>query len=906
MNKPPRTTPPRSRQPRRGFTLLLVVTLAGLIAISTAAFLNRMTTSARQTSDLVKRRNAFFAADGMGRMIVRQSQIYFGSDSTPTSAELTAAVTANINALTPSGYTRESWSVGPVGASNVNGTIPNGPFAGMNGMLNTIQLQASIRKTGGMEAGATSSQVTLAKIAMFQFFLFADGFVDWYPGPAQDVRGRSHANGNFCFASGSAFRLANITSAGRIYWGGVAGANCPLGQNGTNGQVATNTGFSAFASLNAANRSSGCTGCDGTGLNWRTWAVGKWNDLVQDTDMGVTPLRLPIQSNVTTQAGAYADGTVKQNVANSRILVDAPHSGDGGDIRAQKMACKADIRILNGVWYVRDVGDTNCTNWPGTPIWSDHPGNFNAGVNTDWEQNVLGSVSTGVGQAQLDTARAWGGAIPRQYSPYAYENGTTALYAPLGTGQHVVSYGWLHRDTGVAGYFRGVAYSPGMPVDWARVSATFPLCAAALSGTGAGQLSYSAFTAFPYTCPGPVTLPAQSVLLNGTRAGFADGHVHDLSYTGPATSPATTNRQQRAAVLPLNFDVRALQAALNNTTVGELGSYFVTGTRDFNGIVYITNTWPGSEAGYPGSYPSGGTGGWPTELVPVVGGVSQWHKRAVNAGATTQPGRTGRDDTTWTQVMMNQALPAQLCSTSLSGQDFHTGVPAAARFKVPACPDNPYDSDPPATFPNVVRVFHADDLTSLTGNAKIPKGLTIVSNLPVYALGNLNQTSNVSTGSSTPWKPFLLGGDQVMLLSDVWQDINSSWLRADNAWGSQPTASTSTTGCVAANASSSNPCTIYNFQMLAGNAQTNATAYSGGIENFPRFLEDWGGSRDNIINGSFVLGYTSTYYHHTRSGTPYSPPRRLWSYDLHLDAIGNQPPGAPTYDVSAVKAWSRD
>jgi hypothetical protein len=78
---------------------------------------------------------------------------------------------------------------------------------------------------------------------------------------------------------------------------------------------------------------------------------------------------------------------------------------------------------------------------------------------------------------------------------------------------------------------------------------------------------------------------------------------------------------------------------------------------------------------------------------------------------------------------------------------------------------------------------------------------------------------------------------------------------------------------------------------MTGYKATVGTQYSGGVENFPRFLEDWtnltftySGSLDALLNiqqatGNWVYG-----------GNVYQAPVRNWSYGMSATSL---PPGTP-------------
>ena len=79
---------------------------------------------------------------------------------------------------------------------------------------------------------------------------------------------------------------------------------------------------------------------------------------------------------------------------------------------------------------------------------------------------------------------------------------------------------------------------------------------------------------------------------------------------------------------------------------------------------------------------------------------------------------------------------------------------------------------------------------------------------------------------------------------------------------------------------------------LTGGAYPN---YGGGLENFPRFLEDWSGDQ-MLYRGSLVSLFDSRFAMHKRWSWQgyYSPPVRDWAFDLNFRDPTKLPPGTPT------------
>jgi hypothetical protein len=155
-----------------------------------------------------------------------------------------------------------------------------------------------------------------------------------------------------------------------------------------------------------------------------------------------------------------------------------------------------------------------------------------------------------------------------------------------------------------------------------------------------------------------------------------------------------------------------------------------------------------------------------------------------------------------------------------------------------------------------------------------PGGLTITTNAAMYVRGNYNTIN---------WKPAALIGDVTTFLSNGWSDANSV---------NFPRTMATQTSVWAA--------------LLSGNSETPCDArvcggpqqYGGGLENFPRFLENWTNIPFNYT-GSLVSLFVSrqsgrVWGHNLNGGRPYyNPPNRNWSFETRFQNPMLLPPGTP-------------
>jgi hypothetical protein len=173
-----------------------------------------------------------------------------------------------------------------------------------------------------------------------------------------------------------------------------------------------------------------------------------------------------------------------------------------------------------------------------------------------------------------------------------------------------------------------------------------------------------------------------------------------------------------------------------------------------------------------------------------------------------------------------------------------------------------------------------------------PQGLSIATPDPAYVMGNWNVqltksgTSDAASTSSTPTAyslPSAIYADAITILSSAWNPANSTLsLSSRNA--------TSDT---------------VNAAFLTGNVPSNGSFYSGGVENFARFLENWSG-QTFYYNGSMVCMFASQIANAPwpGTGTVYQPPTRTWAFDKNFSNPSKEPPMTPQILSVLRSKWS--
>jgi hypothetical protein len=182
-----------------------------------------------------------------------------------------------------------------------------------------------------------------------------------------------------------------------------------------------------------------------------------------------------------------------------------------------------------------------------------------------------------------------------------------------------------------------------------------------------------------------------------------------------------------------------------------------------------------------------------------------------------------------------------------------------------------------------VRVFNGAQLPN-PGNSR--GGLTVATPFPMYVLGNYN--SQDSSGSALGLAntlhtyPAALMADAITILSTNWNDGTATKLPSPVA-------------------------TTVNAAMLEGIVASDPTIsgdYSGGVENFIRLLENWGGTL--TYNGSIiVLFYSQVATNHWRpTMNYYNAPSRNWAFDLNFKESAKLPPLTPAIKAMIRGQWT--
>lgn len=208
-----------------------------------------------------------------------------------------------------------------------------------------------------------------------------------------------------------------------------------------------------------------------------------------------------------------------------------------------------------------------------------------------------------------------------------------------------------------------------------------------------------------------------------------------------------------------------------------------------------------------------------------------------------------------------------------------------------------YNSAFPLNPPSSIYVDDQRTLTStqlgavrVSNGAQLPPaGLTVATADPLYVKGNYNEPTSayLGTTNTSTSLPASFAADAITVLSPSWSDALS--------------ASSMQLLRIASD-------TTVNAAFLSGIVPTlnsnQSLKYSGGVENYPRFLENWTG-HTLTYNGSMVVMFQSAKATNgwVYGGNVYNAPNRNWAFDLNFLDPRKLPPGTPALSGVVRGSW---
>ncbi|MGH9698229.1 MAG: pilus assembly PilX N-terminal domain-containing protein [Candidatus Acidiferrales bacterium] len=830
-----------------------------------------------------------------------------------------------------------------------NHTIVSGPYAGLVGLLTPYTLTVTARTPQGSEVKLTRL-VQTAAIPVFQFGIFSDTDLSFFAGPDFDFGGRVHTNGNLWLAeNGGTLTLEDkVTAAGEVIRTNLQNGQSTTGSYNTTVNITTNPGSGSYASLTTSQGSTSASSTSWVGniatsywAGFPTLVSGTYHGDIGARETGVSPLNLGI---ATPSIGGQAIDLIRLPLPGE--------SGTNPAKLAERYYSQASVRIL-----LADYGPSGtCTDSsittlpmisPGVPVdlaklaWDTNAPAGNANNTLPYSVGpVTGNPTTGLvavgpatGVYPLPVSGATNnvtysnGYWQKQYYPVItgclkVDYQTTAGGAFLDITWPVLNQGFTGRnidpDDGTNGVVFVVSPSePGIPTK--VVAASGPTINAGVTTIKCTDPSPNAIIRFARLRDNPSNAAAGNkfcgtggvnpAIQHGTDYwpnvlwDTREGNLRDTSLGNANVTFAGAMHYVELDVANLAKYLSANAGVINNVTGYTLyfsdrrgdvvdpnappstgGGAAKTGAYGFDDIVNLGNANNGCPNGIldqgedlEGDYTSGVD---PTPILRTYGNVlfpaipaNLWPIYDQAAGAVIGTNLGSPAAGTTTTLINNIAKVNATCPGPGSGKQYPY-----------AFATNPQDlrENPPIFFRRSLKIVDGSTL-SIGVCDGVPCGLSIISENPVYVQGDYNDPTLDATFATGTHAASSIMADAVTLLSDNWNDVNSF-------------ASPYTPG------NRSGVTTMYRMAIVAGKGiafknpgGANGADYGtdGGVHNFLRYLESWGGTLD--YHGSIV----SFYYDHQATGTykccntVYSPPTRGYKFDSEFLSPSLLPPKTP-------------
>jgi hypothetical protein len=847
--------------------LLTALLLLLLLAAFSAGLMYIVSTETRLGASYRETNTAYYGAEAaMEKMTVDVSSLYTVRHA-PSVSEIQALGTSSYQPALPGItfplYTFTVPSSGGMPVSQFR-NVSSGPNEGLVASIIPLTLTVTAHRYWGAEVTLTRG-IEVALLPVFQFGVFFDRDLSYSPGALFDLGGRVHTNTNLFLASSAAAGLifhSKITVAGDVIRtelsNGVSNATTrnqpiyiPTAPGGCDGARPACRNLL----MNEGSRVGGPTSAENS--NWPNISSSTYNGMIRNIKTGARPLNLtfvalglrPIEIIRRPPAGesptSLMGGSRLYNVAQIRVLISEKSADLPGG---------AGIRLANVSPYYSggSFGSTNTAFAEGTawPPWPAEPGgtgrDFIAPPNTPGLDPILGAC------------------VPPR-------NGSSTCW-PL-----------------INGYLQ---------VDRRNADGTYSDVTAEWLNLGIARENANAILKFQKfrDLNGDGTLEASTLgLANNNPDKFyplnlydpREGEWRDVPFS---TDAADTTCAVGGIMNLVELDVgnlrRWLTGAIGSsgtqTEYSSLNGYLLyfsdrRGQRDASGNAtgsyrYEDLIDPANANGY------GGSG--PLTFIPPN-------------GVLDAPEDVNENGVLDTDGAVNIGEGFGVANGNPSRR-----VPCGVYpWGNPNVPGSPH---PPGSDPNAVddlarknRVSGARHALKLVNGSlgNLPTkpdgsgGFTVASENPVYVQANYNaDSSGFGAGNAAA----AVIADAVTVLSNNWNDLNSF---------KNPTR----VGQGRRNATT----TWYRFAVISGKTLSfprptwgSAEDYGtdGGLHNFLRFLENWGGQSCNYM-GSLVSLYYSEYANGTFKCclTVYSAPARNFSFDSNFLDLSKLPPGAPQF-----------
>lgn len=311
-----------------GIALVSALLVLLLMTSLMVGFTAMATTDTKVRSISGSRTQAFyFAHAGLEKLTADLGNL-FQANPRPTAAQLAAimAATPALPGVTwmegdgDSGYRIDYPQDANGNPVPVLKTIMSGPYQGFLGNVTNFTMDVTARLQDGSEANLTKAFETVA-IPIFQFGMYSELDMSFFPGPSFNFGGRVHTNRNLFLAAQQGLSFPDVVTAGlEIVRTGLANG-VPMSPT-FNANVRVRTTPNRYRAL--GENEGSLVGNLGTALNepaWTNLSTGTYNYNIRNGRTGAKSLVLPIVDEAGGQTiDMIRRPAVNENVTNPLLL----------------------------------------------------------------------------------------------------------------------------------------------------------------------------------------------------------------------------------------------------------------------------------------------------------------------------------------------------------------------------------------------------------------------------------------------------------------------------------------------------------------------------------------------------------------------------------------------------------
>ncbi len=914
-------------------TVIAAMIMSLLVGFVTLA-ISRTTNETMSVSNDIAETKAFAAAQASLENMTMQAD-----DKFEARLDLTSADRINIQNNYPSGMGNYQFTqnVEKVGSNEVLDATGQ-TFQGLKQIRDTWQFTTTAADPVSGVQSILRRRFYNNRIPLFQFGIFYDDDLEFHPGPRFDFGGRVHSNGNLFLMASTGLYFSSRVTATKDVVTDVARNGDPASNWGDNVWVknASNVNVRLSATMGSAKNSV----VNGTNIyavnpdmpplyttaNWNTAVKPLFNDnLLAHID----PLKLPIKLGIATNNPSYVEIVKRGNMVGDKWNdgTGTPALPNIVDVTAatanslllvkQKYANQNGIRISLSDFQNRLPGCANTT--------------VNCGIRLDGNQAGTGDVAVG---------------DSRGYLPKPYKVAGVPVQSTRVNGNRLFNAGkenWIKVELVTIDSVTGTVTTVDVTQDILSLGVTDE--AKQVTGIQGANPNFVFFSVPVSSRDSRSIIKLQRFVMPGSIVKTVSPYLTNYSWNSDDynmvvnydenNNPLDVN-PRTAAVDPVEhrvlasayiggntkniqitpfpimmFDTRegVYNDNLNTTTNLPAGTVTRNGVMsmvdidvgnlrkflkgDFDGMLPITT---------PGAIAHGGN--------PLLGGDVPQDRGWV----VTVSDRRGDYDFDGEYDM--EDIYGNNDTLLQPGEDVNGNgsLQYDYLFEAPRYADT-YGTDVAAVvntpyYRRGVRLVNGKVVPGIY-NIPIPEntqGFAFASENGVYVQGDFNATGVTSIGSPTPPTNFLpqntaehipasIAADAVTILSNNWEDSNS--FNSPYLKGTRQASDTTV-----------------RFGMIAGDAKSSLSGspnqgggnlrLGGGVHNFKRFLENWGG-KTLSYTGSLVNMFNSRNNNGAFKccSKVYDPPNRNWTFDTTFLDMNRLPPSTPFFQTLKLTGFER-